>query len=293
MKEDPLLPVMVRPHMHFSAKAFGPQDQLSYDHLSRTYSDFRLLEASELPEGVLHGGTYSTLCIDVPRYLPYLLNRFLASGGRTFRAMLPSLTALLSETERPTIEPFPPTSNSGSTAPTFAPGAVINCTGMGALTIGDVLDDAVYPTRGEVLIVRAPWIHNDSTYHFADGHVTYVIARQSGDVILGGTRQADDWHPIPRPETVKLIKERGIAVFPELLPENKRDSRKVEDLDVREECVGLRPSRRGGIRLEAENLAVGDKSIPIVHNYGYGGAGYMSSWASAAHAVNVLKSVIN
>ncbi|KAJ7677737.1 hypothetical protein DFH06DRAFT_559506 [Mycena polygramma] len=293
LKEDPLVPAMVRPHVRYGAKALGPDDQLLYDHLSNSYADFRILESSELPEGALHGGTFTTLCVDVPRYLPYLMDRFLASGGRAFRTTLPSLSALLSESERPAIEPFPPTSSPGSTAPTFAPAAVINCTGIGALAIGDVMDTAVYPTRGEVLIVRAPWVHNDLTFRFADGHVTYVIPRQSGDVILGGTYQVDDWHPTSRPETVRLLKERGIAVCPELLSENERDSRRIEDLDVREECVGLRPTRRGGIRLEAEKLAVPDKSIPIVHNYGHGGAGYQSSWGSAAFAIDLLKSVIN
>jgi hypothetical protein len=77
------------------------------------------------------------LCIDVPRYLPYLMNRFLASGGRAFRTTLPSLSALLSNIDRPAFEVFPP--NSSRSPPTLHPTAVIICTGLGALSIGDVL----------------------------------------------------------------------------------------------------------------------------------------------------------
>jgi hypothetical protein len=77
------------------------------------------------------------LCVDVPRYLPYLMDRFLRSEGRAFRVSLPSLSALLSEKDRPALTPFPPTSTNA--LPTFNPAAVINCTGIGALTIGDVL----------------------------------------------------------------------------------------------------------------------------------------------------------
>jgi hypothetical protein len=72
----------------------------------------------------------------VPKYLPYLMNRFLALGGRAFRVTLPSLSALLLE-DRPPLTPFPPTSINAS--PSFDPAAVVNCTGIGALSIGDVL----------------------------------------------------------------------------------------------------------------------------------------------------------
>ncbi|KAJ6532688.1 D-amino-acid oxidase [Mycena vulgaris] len=289
IKEDPLVPVMVRPHKAY-AQAFGPDDQIQNDHLAKCYSDFRTLKPSELPEGVVHGAVFSTICIDVPRYLPYLMNRFLSAGGRAFRVTLPSLSTLLSEKDRPGLTPFPPTSTNAP--PSFSPAAVINCTGIGALSMGDVLDTNVYPTRGEVLIVRAPWIHHGLAYFWNDGHMSYIIPRQSGDVILGGTFQVDDWHPTSRPETVKLIKERGIEAYPELLPPNKREGRNIADLDVVEECVGLRPTRKGGVRLEITSLVVGDKKFPVVHNYGHGGAGYQSSWGSAKHAVDLLQSVI-
>ncbi|KAJ7512534.1 FAD dependent oxidoreductase [Mycena galericulata] len=288
IKEDPLIPVMIRPYRQYTQVLNPDEQKKKSDHLSKFYSDFHTLESRELPDGVVHGTAFSTIFIDVPRYLPYLMNRFLSGGGRAFRVTLPSLSALLSENDRPVLSPI-----SGATPPTvFEPAALINCTGIGALSMGDVLDTNIYPTRGEVLIIRAPWINHGMTYRYKDNHVSYIIPRQSGDVILGGTFQVDDWHPHSRPETVRQIKERGIEAYPELLPLAKRELRNIEDLDVVEECVGLRPARKGGVRLEVTSLNVGGKVFPIVHNYGHGGAGYQSSWGSAKFAVDLLKSAI-
>ncbi|KAJ7779074.1 FAD dependent oxidoreductase [Mycena metata] len=291
LKKDPLIPIMMCPHTEYAEALHPDDDQKRRDYHSKYYPKYRDLEPSELPEGVVRGASFSTFHVDVPRYLPYLMDRFLSLGGRAFRVTLPSLSVLLSEETRPALTAFP--STSVSTPPTFEPAVVINCTGIGALSIGDVLDSNIYPTRGEVLIIRAPWVDHGSTYYYKDGHTSYIIPRQSGDVVLGGTFQADDWHPNSRPETVKLIKERGLKAYPELLPAHKRDTGGVADLDVVEECVGLRPTRKGGVRLEIEHLSLANKTIPIVHNYGHGGAGYQSSWGSANLAVELLQSAVN
>ncbi|KAJ7512529.1 FAD dependent oxidoreductase [Mycena galericulata] len=289
IKEEPLIPVMVRPYREY-AHVFGLDDQKRNDLLSKRYSDFRTLKSSELPDGVEHGTVFSTIFVDVPKYLPYLMKRFFSGGGRAFRTTLPSLSALLSEKDRPVLTPFPLAAS--NTPPSFEPAAIINCTGVGAASIGDVLDTNVYPTRGEVLIIRAPWINHGLSYYYKDGHIAYILPRKSGDVILGGTFQVNDWHPVSRPETVRLIKERGIEAYPELLPAAKREMRNIENLDVVEEGVGLRPTRKGGIRLEVTSLTVGSKVFPVVHNYGHGGAGFQSSWGTARFAVDLLNSAV-
>ncbi|KAJ7154724.1 D-amino-acid oxidase, partial [Mycena filopes] len=294
IKEDPLASLLLKSTaclILLNSSKSGPMYQPQSEHIAKCYPDFHRLDSNELPDGVVYGGVFSTIYVDVPKYLPYLMNRFLALGGRAFRVTLPSLSALVSEPDRPSLEAFP--ASPTSVPPSFEPAAVINCTGLGALSLGDVLDTNVYPTRGEVLIVHAPWVDYGLSYYHADGHLSYVIPRQSeGHVVLGGTFQPDDWHPTSRPETVKMIKERGIQACPALLPPSKRANRDIEDLEVVEECVGLRPTRKGGVRLEISSLTVADKSYPIVHNYGHGGAGYQSSWGSAKTAVDLLKSVV-
>ncbi|KAJ7138432.1 hypothetical protein C8R43DRAFT_1019067 [Mycena crocata] len=289
MKEDPDVPVMTRPQIEH-IENFGTFEETQNTHISKFYSDYRSLSASELPKGIVAGSTFTTILVDVPDYLPYLINRFLNGGGRAFRTKLKSISSLFTAQDRPAFQRFPLAS--ADSAPPLNPAAVINCTGLGALSLGDVLDTDVYPTRGETLLIRAPWVHHGMSYLLKDSDITYIIPRKSGDVILGGTFQVNDWHPTSRPETVKSIKERGIHAYPELLPLDKRELRDINDLDVIEECVGLRTTRKGGIRLETTKLDIGGRSIPIVHNYGHGGAGYQSSWGSAKSAIELLQEAL-
>ncbi|KAJ7054387.1 FAD dependent oxidoreductase [Mycena amicta] len=287
--QDPLVPVMTRPHFRFLETADHPALERR-DHVSRFYPDFRVLDPSEVPEGMAVGETNTTICVDVPRYLPHLMKRFFSLGGQAFRTKtaLTSLSSLLTD-KRPELEQI---SSESTTPPTLTPAAVINCTGLGAMVLEDVLDKDVHPIRGETLIIRAPWVHPSITYHFANSDVSYIIPRQSGDVVVGGTFQIGDTHPASRPETVKAMKERIVSVYPELLPAGKRDARDVNDLDVVAECVGLRPARTGSVRLENGYIDVNGQQVPVVHNYGHGGGGYQSSWGSARRALELLKAVV-
>ena len=84
-------------------------------------------------------------------------------------------------------------------------------------------------------------------------------------------------YPIPRPETTVDILERGLALYPELAPPSVRIEREptVEDLKplIIEEGSGLRPARKGGIRLQSEWVRVPgteQRMVPVIHNYGCG-----------------------
>ena len=81
-------------------------------------------------------------------------------------------------------------------------------------------------------------------------------------------------HPLPRPETKHKILETAVSLCPELAPPEVRAVREptIEDVLplVVEEGCGLRPARKGGIRLEVEWFKRGSTSetVPVVHNYG-------------------------
>lgn len=194
------------------------------------------------------------------------------------------------------------------------PAAVVNCTGLGSLTLGGVEDSKLFPTRGQVVRVRAPWIRSGWTRQVGSldggegGQRTYVIPRCTGDVILGGTREEGDWAAYPRAETARDILQRAQDICPELVPEHLRvntcqtirglhhalfeqggDIRGPLDGLVVDHLVGFRPSRIEGTRLEREEVALGGKRTPVVHNYGHGGAGWQSSWGCALDAVALLE----
>lgn len=97
-------------------------------------------------------------------------------------------------------------------------------------------------------------------------------------MILGGTKSPDDWYPHARPETTKEIIERCIALMPEIVPPETRNkhaddpkhSFTVEDVEpiIIEAGCGLRPARKGGIRLESQVVNGKSKPVVVVHHYG-------------------------
>jgi len=211
--------------------------------------------------------SFTTVSIDTPVYLSYLLARFLSKGGSIIKSSLQHISQVLE----------------GALTP-FKPDALVVCAGIGARFLGGVEDKDIYPIRGQTVLIRAPWVKFGRTINGKD-EVTYIIPRRSGDVILGGTRGVDDWYPKPRPETRVAILKRAIALAPELAPPGIKNPT-YEDLIplVIEDGCGLRPGRKGGIRLERETVS----GTPVVHNYGHAGYGYQSSWGSASAALKLL-----
>lgn len=67
---------------------------------------------------------------------------------------------------------------------------VFNCTGNAARTLHGVRDPKCYPTRGQILLAKAPHINQNVMRHGKD-YETYVIPRpySKGNVILGGYMQ--------------------------------------------------------------------------------------------------------
>lgn len=181
---------------------------------------------------------------------------------------------------------------------------VVNCSGLGAHFLGGVQDKSVYPTRGkyadtlsyltgQTVIVHAPHIKHTITLgnenlldpddttqrQEAAQKFAYIIPRQSGACILGGTFEEDNWNMEVDPRTTEEITKRCLEICPEL----KIDG---EPLQIVCSNVGLRPTRHGGIRLEAEKVG---NSVLLIHNYGHGGYGYQSSWGTASSVLQLCR----
>ena len=118
--------------------------------------------------------------------------------------------------------------------------------------------------------------HNTSVHRNAA--VSTVNTRLAGvsDVIVGGTRADGDWFPHPRAATTEDILRRGLALCPELSPHyatNPQAKPTIDDVRpiIVEEGCGLRPGRKGGIRLEKGVIETpSGLKVPVVYNYGYG-----------------------
>ncbi|CUA69248.1 hypothetical protein RSOLAG22IIIB_08373 [Rhizoctonia solani] len=253
-------------------------------HTFKHMPEFRELGPEELIQGTDSGLEFNTITIDTAVYLPYILSIFLGKGGVVVRARIMHISQVAQGSHT-----------------SAKPNAIVICAGIGARTLGGVEDKDVYPIRGQTVLIRAPWIKFGRTKHEADGGWTYIIPRRSGDVIIGGTKGANDWYPHPRPETVDDIIFRTLAITPEIAPPASREGGRkptVEDVKriIIENGCGFRPARNGGIRLETGSVEWIDegmrKETPVVFNYGHGGYGYLSSWGSAKLAVDLLKGVL-
>ncbi|KAH9849568.1 D-amino-acid oxidase [Lenzites betulinus] len=253
--------------------------------------NFKKLAGDELVAGALVGTSFKTVTIDTPTYLPYLLSRFIARGGNIVRGEIQHISQV--------IEGGPDLFLRGKASPEPVDALVV-CSGLGARSLGGVEDKDVYPVRGQVVLIRAPWIDFGRTVsHAEQGLWTYVIPRRCGNVILGGTKQDNDWYSAARPETTTEILERCLALCPELVPPAIRAEREgtIDDLRplILEEGCGFRPQRKGGVRLDVEwvqGVRPGQQKVPVVFNYGHGGGGYQSSWGTATVALDLLEKAL-
>ncbi len=119
------------------------------------------------------------------------------------------------------------------------------------------------------------------TRQHADGTWTFCIPRGfDGGMVIGGTKEPNNWDSEPsvavRDELLRRIRD----TFPQALGG-------ADHFTVLRDIVGRRPTRRGGMRLEAERVAGGKKLV--VHAYGLGGRGYEMSWGVAGAVVDLVK----
>lgn len=190
--------------------------------------------------------------VEMPIYLPWLFDRFVASGGVVKQGAIRSLQQAAAYADM-----------------------VVNCSGMGARELCG--DTAVVPARGQVVRVQNPGLELSLRDEGNPKGRTYIHPR-THDCILGGTFEVGNWDTTPDPKTAAEILERCAELVP-----------KLAGTEVLEHHVGLRPKRSGGVRLEVDTEAPG--GMRLVHNYGHGGAGVTLSWGCAEEAVALVEQV--
>ena len=149
-------------------------------------SHFRVLEASEIPDGFVFGWEFRSPIIEMPKYMPWLRGK-VESGGGSFRQMFVND---MSEVEGELI---------------------VNCVGLGARELCN--DEEVRPVRGQVIFVKQdPGLGH---YDQQPESLTYTIPR-SDVTVLGGTAQVGDWGLEIRDEDNELILRKVEAIWPDL-----------------------------------------------------------------------------
>lgn len=217
-----------------------------------------ILPQDELPVGVAFGIKFTTVTINAPAHCQHLRNLLSQPeyGSIPFsrRRVSHLLDAFISENTK----------------------LVFNCIGNSAIVLSGVSDSKCYPTRGQILVVKAPSVKQNIMRHGA-GYETYVIPRplSEGTVILGGYMQKGNSSPnVKEEESASILKRTG-----ELLPVLLNG-----EVEIVKAVVGLRPSREGGARVEKESVS-SDKIV--IHNYGAGGTGFQAGIGMAVDAVDL------
>lgn len=231
--------------------------------------DFHVLPRDELPPGVDSATAFTSVCINTPVYLSYLVGQCLKNGVVLRRSIIGHISEAAD------------LHHSGNKAD-----VIVNCTGLLASKLGGVMDKDVIPCRGQIVLVR-----NDPGVMLTisgtdDGgdEVCYIMHRAAGGgTILGGTYQKGNWESQPCPNQALRIMKRAVELCPALT-----DGKGIEALSVIRHGAGLRPLRLGGARLEKERV----DSNWVVHNYGHGGWGYQGSYGCSENTVELVEEVL-
>ncbi|XP_030630481.1 D-aspartate oxidase [Chanos chanos] len=194
------------------------------------------------------GQAFTTIKCECSSYLPWLEKRLRKAGGQIIRE---------------TVKDFQQLGRSYD--------VIVNCSGLGSRSL--VGDAEVYPVRGQVLKVHAPWLKN----FIRDGDGKTYIYPGSSYVTAGGTRQADDWCLEVNKMDSEGILERCSRLEPSL-----------HGGQILGEWVGLRPGRKNP-RVEREWMQVKGRQVLLVHNYGHGGWGITLSWGTALDALGLVR----
>lgn len=145
------------------------------------------LPASALPPGYDEGYELLVPIIETHIFLPHLMNRFTAAGGRIVRRRVSGLNALEAEAD-----------------------LLVNCTGLGALAL--TADDQMIPVKGQVVQLD---LRPDVPILLDEQQPTYLVPRSDG-LIVGGTREEGVFDEHTDEQTLTDILRRAERFLPQV-----------------------------------------------------------------------------
>lgn len=206
------------------------------------------------PDAVKSAVAFTTIFIENKKLVPYYMSRIKIIGGKILQREITSIDEIAGDFD-----------------------LIVNCTGLGSRVL--VNDQNMFPIRGQILRVRAPWVKEFVMWQEKEFQ-SYILPNQNY-VVLGGTAHISE-NTDATLEHKKWILESTKKIMPSL-----------EQAELLDEWVGFRPARKGGSREEVEDYQLKNgKQIKVVHCYGHGGSGLTIFWGCAGDTVkNILSSV--
>ncbi|BBN11093.1 D-amino-acid oxidase [Marchantia polymorpha subsp. ruderalis] len=250
----------------------------------------------ELIEEELGRGAHSELkdayqhlapVIDTDQYMVWLTGRVVSLGAELRHA---EITHRLLDIEADLLHQF-------------KADAIVNCTGLGAMVTA--ADDNVYPLRGCLIRVKndgfsMPKVtkalcvpHDDSKADMGNSEdLVFIVPRSEKVLLLGGSVEPHEWGldlNLDNSALVRTMLDRCVNFLPAL-----KNAELIDDFPV---AVGLRPFRKGNVRLGAAGGSSNNKlsiraGSRIVHNYGHGGSGFTLSHGCAEEVVQIVQRML-
>jgi D-amino-acid oxidase len=115
-----------------------------------------------------NGQEFTSVCINTAVYLPWLVGQCVKNGAVFKRAVFKHIADAANA------------HHSGQKAD-----VVINCTGLSSKTLGGVLDDKMYPARGQIVVVRndpGPMMSTSGTDD-GEAEALYIMTRAAGKIL--------------------------------------------------------------------------------------------------------------
>ncbi len=213
---------------------------------NKKLKSFNKFPSNEIIDMYKYGYSYDTFVIDTSIYMNYLVENFQTLGGTMIKKKVTEIKEALDYSS-----------------------IVINCTGLGSRKLFN--DERVYPSRGQTIRIKPNGL--DHIIIDDSGHNNFAMAApRINDIVLGGTRQANNWNTEIDPKDTQEILRKCAQLSPLL-----------KNVEIIGEAVGLRPVR-DEIRLEAENYS----GKTVIHNYGHGGSGFSASWGCANSVLELV-----
>ncbi|CAD6444867.1 94acf180-6ebf-49b3-bb3f-57fdfe948467 [Sclerotinia trifoliorum] len=256
-----------------------------------------------LGEGIRKGVYFNTVCVDVDKYLAYLLLRIKALGAIITRSEINTNGGL-----EGVVRSCKVLARENGVAGDVD--VLINCTGLAAGKFVEKDErEKLFPVRGQVLMLKGETkvCKTLVTDLGEEGdELLYVIPRPgSGRSVVGGRKQAYSWDSNPDSQLTERILQRlkDIGWADDFMDENG-------DIEVLDTYVGFRPGRKGGVRVEIEvevkadgeewrkeeGEMIGEKGqarkiedVFVLHNYGHGSGGYQCSIGCAEEIVRLIE----
>ncbi|KAJ7387140.1 hypothetical protein OS493_004106 [Desmophyllum pertusum] len=170
---------------------------------------------------------------------------------------------------------------------------IFNCSGLNAKELAG--DEDVYPLRGVIVKVKndgslMPKLNHSMCISLIEDidesqkegqSFVFILPRGDDKLWLGGMVQPNQW------DKNLTLDYPPIRRMFEKVKEFYAPLRNYGDEDVEEVLVGLRPARKGNVRLEWDPVCPS-----LLHNYGHGGSGVTFSWGCAIEASAMVDRVL-